>query len=137
MQVATIDFQPVQPYYTQYFSLWVGELSSFNPILSTSDEEKVSDSMPLSANNTVGNYWLRALLMSCVTNDGKRRSECYNLVQRRPRLAPWHRSSSALCSCVGNGMLHTRDSSGRRCWLWSRVARYVNTGNHFNVFYSL
>jgi hypothetical protein len=57
LQVTAIDLQPVEPYYTQWVSIGVGQ--RFEAILTT--------------NSTPDNYWLRAVTMNCAVNlnDGK------------------------------------------------------------------
>lgn len=53
MEVVAIDLTPVKPYTTQYVSLAIGQ--RFDAIMT--------------ANGTVGNYWLRALPMNCASNN--------------------------------------------------------------------
>jgi FtsP/CotA-like multicopper oxidase with cupredoxin domain len=52
MQVVAIDSQPVQPYMTQWASLGVGQRIE----------------VVITANATPGNYWIRAVPNSCVSN---------------------------------------------------------------------
>jgi len=74
-QVVAIDFVPVVPYYTQWVSIGVGE--SFRDFIAQLEANHKAKGQRfdaiVTANATLGNYWLRAVPQSCIANknDGK------------------------------------------------------------------
>lgn len=74
MEVVAIDLTPVKPYTAQYVSLAIGKHPFYIATVHFADSLKGQrfDAI-MTANGTVGNYWLRALPMNCASNnyDGK------------------------------------------------------------------
>lgn len=75
MEVVAIDLQPVKPYTAQYVSLGIGKSklpSLYQTYFSDTSEGQRFDAI-MTANGSVGNFWLRALPVNCANNnyDGK------------------------------------------------------------------